>query len=426
MSRLRDRLPKPVAGRAKQVVRLVRALRRRAGGQPVAQVKAPFLALGDPQHDVFFGYYDVTPFSPEAPYVLAHRVWRRAGRTARRSDAAEIGFYDLDDAELLFHALGTTRTWCWQQGARLRWDPSAPGRRVLVNDLVGDRYGSRVIALDDGDVAGYDFPLYDVSPDGRLALSIDFTRLQRLRPGYGYDLCPETAPGDPAPESTGLDLLDMKSSERHLVLSLAAAAALEPHPSMLGAQHYFNHASFAPDGSRFIVFHVWERPDGRRVRLLVFDREGALSYLPPGQDHISHVGWWGADRLVAFGRRPGAGGSPRYWIIDLDAGPAWTPAANDLTSDGHPTLHPRGDGLMLTDTYPDRNSERTLTLHDLHGGDSLEAARFFSPPWLVGERRCDLHPRWSPDGSRVAVDSAHTGRREIVVIDLSDHEMVRR
>jgi Tol biopolymer transport system component len=38
----------------------------------------------------------------------------------------------------------------------------------------------------------------------------------------------------------------------------------------------------------------------------------------------------------------------------------------------------------------------------------------------VGEWRCDTHPRYSPDGTKVVIDSTHEGLgRQMYLIDVS-------
>jgi putative transposase len=39
---------------------------------------------------------------------------------------------------------------------------------------------------------------------------------------------------------------------------------------------------------------------------------------------------------------------------------------------------------------------------------------------LEEENRCDLHPRWSPDGRQVCIDSAHEGERQMYIVDVSE------
>jgi Tol biopolymer transport system component len=42
-----------------------------------------------------------------------------------------------------------------------------------------------------------------------------------------------------------------------------------------------------------------------------------------------------------------------------------------------------------------------------------------SPPVYTGPWRCDTHPRFSPDGRLVVIDSPHTGGRQLHLIDVS-------
>ena len=51
--------------------------------------------------------------------------------------------------------------------------------------------------------------------------------------------------------------------------------------------------------------------------------------------------------------------------------------------------------------------------------ETLGTFRHETAPGSSGDVRCDLHPRWSPDGKIVTVDSIHDGRRAIYQLDLS-------
>ena len=49
----------------------------------------------------------------------------------------------------------------------------------------------------------------------------------------------------------------------------------------------------------------------------------------------------------------------------------------------------------------------------------MPLGRFHTPAEYKGEWRCDLHPRLSPDGRRVVVDSVHAGDgRQMYLLDI--------
>lgn len=51
-------------------------------------------------------------------------------------------------------------------------------------------------------------------------------------------------------------------------------------------------------------------------------------------------------------------------------------------------------------------------------GKRVPLGHFPSPKEYAGEWRCDTHPRFSPDGKTVVVDSPHTGGRQLHLIDI--------
>ena len=49
----------------------------------------------------------------------------------------------------------------------------------------------------------------------------------------------------------------------------------------------------------------------------------------------------------------------------------------------------------------------------------IDLGSFYADPHLSKENRCDLHPRWSRDGRYVCIDSKHSGRRQMYLLDVS-------
>jgi Tol biopolymer transport system component len=62
-----------------------------------------------------------------------------------------------------------------------------------------------------------------------------------------------------------------------------------------------------------------------------------------------------------------------------------------------------------------------LYLYEVASGRKVSLGSYAAPPEYTGEWRCDLHPRVSPDGRTVAIDSAHGGNgRQIYLLDISE------
>lgn len=92
-----------------------------------------------------------------------------------------------------------------------------------------------------------------------------------------------------------------------------------------------------------------------------------------------------------------------------------------LDYDGHGTFSPDGK-WMITDTYPERGlREQKLYLMNMETEAVLPLGRFVEPLEFrakTGGSRCDLHPRWSPDGSMIGFNSTNTGSRQCYVLRL--------
>ena len=75
---------------------------------------------------------------------------------------------------------------------------------------------------------------------------------------------------------------------------------------------------------------------------------------------------------------------------------------------------------ILNDTYPDRERKQNVYLYHIPTGRRVPLGHFKSPPEYKGEWRCDTHPRSSPDGRKVVIDSPHGGNgRQMYLIDIS-------
>ena len=400
-------------------------------------------AITGPEGHHTAGYYDKTPWDVTGRYVLALRA-EFCDRPPAADDVAVLGLVDLEDGNR-FRPFAVTRAWNWQQGCMLHWLRAplahssgsaggaaevAEGERFLAiyNDREGDRFVSIVVdALTGREVRR--LPVYGLSPDGREAVTLNFSRLHRERPGYGYAGVADRWAEVLAPEDDGVWWMDMETGEHRLVVPTASMAETAPKPTMEGAVHRFNHLQWSPDGRRFAFLHRWRpqggAPRGHLTRLCTAASPrvsegggGAGVAVLADEERVSHYDWRDGSHILAWARY---GGREAFFLYEDRSGEAEVVGPEAMPRDGHCSYSPDAKRRWVAnDTYPDAEQNRTLYVYDTQSGARVDLGRFFAPPELANDFRVDLHPRWSRDGRSLCFDSAHEGTRQLYVADVSE------
>ncbi len=370
-----------------------------------------------PQHH-WFGYYDKLQLDPSCRYALGMEV-DFEHRSPRPEDAIKIGMVDLEDGDRWIE-LGATRAWCWQQGCMLQWRPGA-ATEIVWNDREGDGFVCHVLDVESGIKRTLPQPLYTLSPDGQIAVGADFRRIQHMRPGYGYAGLVDPNREVLAPEDTGIHRLDLESGESRLILSVAEIARIPyPHGDISAARHYFNHLLFSPDGSRFIFLHRWRFAEGGfHTRMLTAAPDGTDVRVVDDYGRTSHFIWRDPEHILAWAWHPSA--ESRFYLYGDGNGEVEVVGEGAMRKNGHCTYLP-GLEWILNDTYPLKDERmQQLYLYHVATNRRVELGAFPAPEEYTGEWRCDLHPRSSPDGHTVIVDSAHGDEgRQMYLIDISE------
>lgn len=376
----------------------------------------------------WFGYYDKREFDPTGKLVLAGQV-SFEGRSPTGQDVINVGYVDTG-ADDRWHAIGKSNAWGWQQGCMLQWVGSG-GDTILWNDREGDSFVCRLYSLKSRRVRTLPRPIYTISRDGRFGLSVDFRRIDNLRPGYGYDGLADPNVAVRAPEDSGLWKVDLQSGDDQLIVSLADVAAV-PWPDgdrHADAWHYFNHLLINPSGNRFIVLHRY-RPQfdpktlqfkGNFVtRMFTANMDGTDRYVLDPSGFTSHF-IWKDDRDVTMWTRP-AGKKSAFYVFTDKTREVQPVGHQKMPTNGHNTYLPAPySDWILNDTYPDRKTSRqTVYLYHVPSDRRFDLGHFPSPPAYRSEWRCDTHPRSSDDGTQVAIDSPHDGGRQVYLLDIKE------
>jgi hypothetical protein len=182
---------------------------------------------------------------------------------------------------------------------------------------------------------------------------------------------------------------------------------------------YFNHTLFSRDGSK-IFWLARATPVRHTVSMCVnTDGSGLLACFPEGWGG-SHFDWLNGNELMITARFE----AKTYGHI------LFTPGRTDyhrlgngiLDYDGHGTFSPDGK-WMITDTYPmGALREQKLYLMNMDNQAVLPLGRYTEPIEFRSKTsgsRCDLHPRWSPEGNLIGFNSTFTGSRQCYLLRLA-------
>lgn len=368
-----------------------------------------------PKHH-WFGYYDKLQFDPSNRLMLGMEV-DFEHRSPRPDDAVRIGLVDLQEGDKWVDMGLESHAWNWQQGCMLQWLPGSKSE-IIWNDREGDRFVSRIVDIRTRRQRTLPAPVYAVSPDARWAISLDFRRLHDLRPGYGYAGIPDPNRDVLTPDNAGIWKTDLRSGNTELMLTIAQIAALpggSPDPRV---KHWFNHLLWAPDGKRFVFLHRWQRSRGFGTRMITAAADGRDLYVLDPHGETSHFIWRDPQHILAWAFHPSHGN--KFYLYRDKTEQVEVVGKDVMVVNGHCTYLP-GNRWILNDTYPDKQRLQHPYLYEVPAGRRLPLGHFHSPPEYTGEWRCDLHPRFSPDGRKVVVDSPHGGQgRQMWLIDISE------
>lgn len=367
----------------------------------------------------WFGYYDKLQFDPTNRFVLSNKV-SFEHRSPAADDVIEVGMVDLQEKDRWI-PLGTSRAWNWQQGCMLQWIPGTESK-IIWNDREKDRFVSHIMDVKTGDKRTIPSPVYSLSPNGKEAVSCDFSRVADCRPGYGYAGIRDRFFDDMAPAGSGVTHVNLETGAEKLIVShetlSKTGAIIENHPN---SKHHAYHLLCSPDGKRFIMLHRWTQPKGGHLtRLITAAMDGSDLRIVIPNGYASHFIWRDATHILSQAKDwLGNKEWGDFLFEDKDSGIVEEIGHGVLDSGGHLTyLH--HNEWILNDTYP-KGVRRLQTPHLYHlkTNRRIDLGNFPQPPDYKGEWRVDNHPRSSRDERWVCIDAANGDQgRQLHLIDI--------
>lgn len=362
-------------------------------------------AVPDNTAELFFGYYDKTPWSEDMSKFVCHRI----------KDNSKVEIVVIDCKKLETTVIGDSITWSSQQGTMVQW---LDNEHIIFNDLVEDKLTAKIVDLTGKIEQVIYFPIQTLHPNKQEALSLNYKRLDRLRPEYGYAVAANNFHSNSPLKEDGIWQVNLDSGKGDLVISLETLTAYQPRPEMTNAEHKVNHIMYSSQGTKFVFMHRWLGNQGKFSRLYVANKDGSDLKLLLDDRMVSHYSWRDEENLLAWARTEENG--DRYYSINIITGNKEVIGQGilDVYGDGHPSFSPN-KCWILTDTYPDKSRKQHLLLYEVATKKLIEVGSFLAPLKYSNAQRCDLHPRWSPDGNMISIDSTYEGKRNTYIIDVS-------
>ena len=370
----------------------------------------------DDGYEYFYGYYDKSPWDATDRYMIAIKV-KQAYKSVAPKEPGIVGLIDTANGNK-FYKIGTTLSWNVQQSCMAQWMGPDFKSRIIYNDFRDGKYCSVIYSLKTkSEEKVLPLPVYDVARDGSFALSLDFSRLHRMRPGYGYSNVPESTKGELCPDKPCMWKMDIETGEVTELFKYTDMVAFEPDESMVGAEHKVNHLMISPNGKRFMVLHRWIQKGRKHTRLVTVNVDKTEMYNLSDDVFVSHCYWKNDEEILSFLRKKETG--DHYYLMK-DKTQEYNMYWPKLNTDGHCSYSP-DTRYIITDTYPNRKRIASVYLCTESGnatGLIERVARVRAPFRYDNDCRCDLHPRWNRTGNKICIDSVHEGKRALYVISL--------
>lgn len=383
------------------------------------KAKGKFDILAEGEGDVFFGYYDSTPYNADCSMIIYTQA-KDMHKHVCAKVPSDILIKNPGNASV--EILDTTNTCNTQQGAMLKWLGPDFNREIIFNDCVDEKYISKILNIETKEKHIIDMPIYSVSDKGDYGYTLDFSRLHTLRPGYGYDNIEDKTKGVKCPDEYCLYKVDLKNNITEGLLRYTDLKNFKTVDSMEDAFHIINHIMISPDGSRIMFLHRWfDNKNKKHSRLITCDANCKDMYNLISDSMISHCNWLDNSKtIIVYANVRGVNG---YFKLQ-DKTQHSERIMNELTADGHPSISPDGK-YIVTDTYPDKTRKQYLYIYDTEKNKATQMAQVFAPFNYDNETRCDLHPKFSRDGRYICFDSTYEGKRKIYFTAIEELESQR-
>lgn len=379
---------------------------------------------------VIHRFFDTSPISPSGRYLALFRM-PYENKSPRPGDAGDVMVIDLKTNKEVF--VTQSRGWEVQLGANVQW--GATDGELLFNDVDTANWKAfcKVVNPSTGKERRLNGTIFMASNDGKKIASYNLIKSTYAQVGYGVIVPKNLIQRNIGPvDDDGIDITDIATGKTKRVVSIKDIYE-KAVPSIAIAnpqdyEYYCFQVKWNPQGTRLLTTVQWSpvkggarlrsvitlKPDGSDIRTAVTPEQWAkgghhVNWMPDGEHLSMNLNVDGNEGLELI--------SVKYDGTDMKT--VFTPGS------GHPSFHPKGLPLIVTDAYPNepvtaKNGIVPIRLlHTDTGREEKMAEVYVSGQ--EGEFRIDPHPAWDRTGRYVVFNGYVGGTRNVFVADLKNY-----
>ncbi|MBC8034648.1 MAG: hypothetical protein H7Y03_10910 [Chitinophagaceae bacterium] len=378
---------------------------------------------------VIHRFFDTSPLSPSGRFLALFRM-PYENKSPRPGDAGEVIVVDMETGKE--RVVAQSRGWEVQLGAHVQWGRN--DQELLFNDVDTITWKAFCVVLNPatGKKRRLDGTVFMASNDGKKVASYNLASSLYAQVGYGVVIPKKFVRRNIGPvDDDGIYVTDIASGKANRIITIrqiyekALPSIKIPNP--MEYEFYCFQVKWNPQGTRLLTTLQWAplkggarirsvitmRPDGTDIHTAVTPDQWAkgghhINWMPDGLHLSMNLNIDGKEGLELI--------SVKYDGADLKQ--VFVPGS------GHPSYHPKGLPLIITDAYPDEQitlRNGTVPIRLLHTDTQTEekiAEVYVSRK--AGEFRIDPHPAWDRSG-RFVIFNGYTGNtRNVFVADLKD------
>lgn len=373
-------------------------------------------------------FFDTSPISPSGKYMALFRM-PYEDHTPSPGDAGDVVLVDL--ASRTERVVARSRGWEIQLGAQVQW--GASDQELYFNDVDTSNWQAFAVQLNPltGASRRLGGTVFMVSRDGKKLASHNLIKSRYAQIGYGVIIPKELAARNVGvPDNDGVFITETRSGKSKLLVSIKdiyeksvpSIAISKPQDF----EYYCFQVKWNPQGTRLLTTVQWSPVGGgaRRRAVITMNADGSDLKTAIAPDQWAkgghHVNWMPDGEHISMNLE--LGGKDGLELITARYDGSGLKAVFQPGS-GHPSYHPKGLPLIVTDAYPGEmvtSGDGTVPIRLLNTATGVEhrlASIFLSK--AEGEFRIDAHPAWDHAGRNVVFNGLSDGTRSVFMVPVN-------